>query len=210
MLTRRTIATASQLNLTGEMQQDRRAGGDVLADDALGDSGRSGHSVKECNSDFASYGGTRCQRSAKRVRFSLMRTIALLAGTVALLANFALLYGGPFLIVGVWLARWRHRHEFPRWRWVMSWVSLSLATVATGAWTGTFTNIFPDHLGAGEVIERLRQGVTTSLAFLSCAFVAALLAKGKGRAWTVASAFIIPLQWLMWFGFPVIWLRLVS
>ena len=140
----------------------------------------------------------------------MMRTVAILAGTVALLANFVLLYGGPFLILGVWLARWRHRREFPRWRWVMSWVSLSLATVAIGAWTGTFTNIFPDHLGTGEIIERLRHGVTTSLAFLSCAFVAALLAKGKGRAWTVASALIIPLQWLMWFGFPVIWLKLVS
>ena len=85
----------------------------------------------------------------------------------------------------------------------MSWVSLSLAIIAIGAWTGTFTNILPDP-GAGEGIERLGHGVTTSLTFLSGAFVAALLAKGKGRTWTVASALIIPLQWFMWFGFPVI------
>jgi hypothetical protein len=130
--------------------------------------------------------------------------------TVALLARIVLLYGGPFLIIGAWLARWMQTPASPRWRWVMSWVSLSLATVAIGAWTGTFTNIFPDHLVVGEAIERLRHGVNTSLAFLSCAFVAALLAKGKGRAWTVASALIIPLQWLMRFGFPLISLKLKS
>jgi hypothetical protein len=126
--------------------------------------------------------------------------------TVALLARIVLLYGGPFLIIGAWLARWMQTPESPRWRWVMSWISLSLATVAIGAWTGTFTNIFPHHLVVGEAIERLRQGVNTSLAFLSCAFVAAVLAKGKGRAWTVASALIIPVQCLM--SFHLIWLKL--
>ena len=126
------------------------------------------------------------------------------------LAGIVLLYGSPFLIVGIWLARWRHKPESPLWRWVMSWVSLSLVTVAIGAWTGTFPNIFPDHLGAGGAIERERHGVTISLAFLSCAFVAALLAKGKGRAWTVASALVIPLQWLVWFGPRAIWLKIIS
>ena len=118
-----------------------------------------------------------------------------------LLALVVLFYGGPLLIVGVWLARWRQRPESPRWRWVMSWVSLALATVALGAWLGTFTPIPPDPV---EGFAPLRHGLTTSLTFLSGAFVAALLAKGKGRAWTVASALIIPLQWLMWFGFSVI------
>jgi hypothetical protein len=123
--------------------------------------------------------------------------------TVALLASILLFYGGPFLIVGVWLARWRQRPESPRWRWVMSWVSLSLATVALGAWIGTFTPI-PQDVGAAEGLERLRRGVTTTLTFLSGAFAAGLIAKGKGRAWTVASALIIPLQFLMWFGLALI------
>jgi hypothetical protein len=116
--------------------------------------------------------------------------------TVALLALVVLFYGGPFLIVGVWLARWRQRPESPRWRWVISWVSLSLATVALGAWIGTFTPI-PHNPGVEEGFERLRHGFTITITFLSGAFVAALIAKGKGRAWTIASAVIIPLQWLI-------------
>lgn len=131
----------------------------------------------------------------ERVESHRMQTVSL---TVALLA-ILLFYGGPFLIVGVWLARWRQRPESPRWRWAMSWVSLSLATVALGAWIGTFSPI-PQNGGAAEGLEQFRRGVTTTLTFLSGAFVAALIAKGKGRAWTVASALIIPLQCLMWFG----------
>jgi len=123
--------------------------------------------------------------------------------TVALLALMLLFYGGPVLIVGVWLTRWRQRPESPRWRWVISWVSLSLATFAVGAWIGTLTPI-PQDRDAGEALGRLGHGITTTITFLSGAFVAALIAKGKGRAWTVASALIIPLQWLMWFGLPLI------
>ena len=78
----------------------------------------------------------------------------------------------------------------------MSWLSLSLATVALGAWIGIFAPI-PQDRGVEEGFERLRHGTTTTLTFLSGAFASALLAKGKGRVWTVASTLIIPLQWFM-------------
>jgi hypothetical protein len=113
-----------------------------------------------------------------------------------ILASWLLFYASPFLIFGVWLVRLRQTPESPRWRWAMSWVSLSLATAAVGAWLGTFTRAPHD---IGESLYRMRHGVATTCTFLYCALAAALVAKGKGRVWTVASALVIPFWWLIAF-----------
>jgi hypothetical protein len=80
----------------------------------------------------------------------------------------------------------------------MSWVALLLATAALGAWAATLSNI---HQATIErTIKQLGHGVNTSLTFSAGAVVAALLAKGKGRAWAAAaSSCIVPLYFVsMW------------
>jgi hypothetical protein len=87
----------------------------------------------------------------------------------------------------------------PRWRGVMSWISISLATATLGAWTGTLTSIRQEAIE--QIIEHLRHGVNTSLTFSAGAVVAAFFAKGKGRGWTAASALIVPLYFSLMIAF---------
>ena len=117
----------------------------------------------------------------------------------AITALIILLYGNPLLIGYLWLTQLTSEKLLsPPWRRVMSWLALSLATAAVGVfWIATLTNAFPKP----EAIAPLRIGFYTSLTFASGAVVAALLATGKRRAWTVASALIVALNWVMWAAF---------
>jgi len=110
---------------------------------------------------------------------------------VSMLVSIALLCGYPILIACLWLMRLRQMPQSPRWRGVMSWVSISLATAALGAWTGTLTGMH--HQNLEQLIQHLHHGVNTSLAFCAAAFVTALFAKGKVRVWSAVSALVVPL-----------------
>ena len=107
-----------------------------------------------------------------------------------MMLEIALLLGYPILVASLWLMRFRQGRVFPPWRGVMSWVAVSLATAALGAWTGTF--FFARQTTIEQSIQHLRNGVNTSLTFCASAVVAAFLAKGKVRVWTAVSALIVP------------------
>jgi hypothetical protein len=64
--------------------------------------------------------------------------IAVRIAWIAFLGVF--LFVNPVLIAWVWFMRLNEIPVSPQWRWVMSWISISLATVAFGAWIGTATN----------------------------------------------------------------------
>jgi hypothetical protein len=106
----------------------------------------------------------------------------LLAGTF--------LFVDAVLIACLWLIRLKESPVSPRWRWIMSWASISLATAALGAWIGTLTYLHQKTIE--QTIHQTQHGVHVGLALSLTAVVAALLAKGKGRSWTAASALIIP------------------
>jgi hypothetical protein len=108
------------------------------------------------------------------------------------------LFVNPVLIACVWFMRLNEIPVSPQWRWVMSWISISLATVAFGAWIGTATNVPQKTIEL--TIEQLRYGVNTGLAFSSTAVAAALFANGRGQSLTAASALIptlvYPISWV--------------
>ena len=110
-----------------------------------------------------------------------------------------LLYGNPLLITCLWLMRLAgNGPESPLWRLVLSWLSLSLATAAVGIfWIATLTSAYPQP----TAIAPLRFGFYASLTAASGAVLAALFAKGKGRAWAAVSALIVPFNWIMWAAF---------
>jgi hypothetical protein len=112
------------------------------------------------------------------------------------------LFVTPVLIAHVWFMLLKEIPASLQWRWVMSWLSISLATVAFGAWIGTASN-FPQET-IEQTIEQLRYGVSISLAFSFSAAGAALFAKGKGRSLTAASALIPTLV------YPISWVASVS
>jgi hypothetical protein len=72
----------------------------------------------------------------------------------------------------------------------MSWVSLSLATVAVGAWIGTWTSL-------NQGILHTRPDFSIIVTFVCAALATALVAQGKGRVWAVGAAFILPFWWFM-------------
>ena len=110
-----------------------------------------------------------------------------------------LLYGNPILVMSLWVIRLAgERQASPSWRSVASWVSLSLVTAAVSVfWIATLTNAYPQP----NAIAALRLGFRISLASAAGAVVTSLFAKGKGRTWAAISAFIVPLNWIMWAAF---------
>jgi hypothetical protein len=126
--------------------------------------------------------------------------IAVRIAWIAFLGVF--LFVNPVLIAWVWFMRLNEIPVSPQWRWVMSWISISLATVAFGAWIGTATNVPQKTIEL--TIEQLRYGVNTGLEFSFSAVVAALFANGRGRSLTAASALIPTLV------YPISWVASVS
>ena len=118
-----------------------------------------------------------------------------------IVAWITLVCGYPILIACLWLMRLRQGPDSPPWRGVMSWISISLATAALGAWAGTLTGMGQQQ-HFEQFIQHLRHGVDTGLTFCASTFVAALFAKGRVRVWSAASALIVPIYFfLMWVAF---------
>ena len=113
----------------------------------------------------------------------------------SLILHIAFPCGYAVLVASLWLVQLRQRPVSPRWRGVMSWVSVSLATAALGAWTGTL--IGPRYQTIEQSIRLLRHGTNTSLTFCIGAVVTALLAKGRVRKWTAVSALMGPFYYYL-------------
>jgi len=80
----------------------------------------------------------------------------------------------------------------------MSWLSLSLATIAVVIfWTATLGSHYPEPSSRSA----LRLGLYSSLTFATGAIVTAFLGEGNERKWAAISAFIVPLDWVMWAAF---------
>jgi hypothetical protein len=118
---------------------------------------------------------------------------------VLVAALIVLLYLNPILIAWVWLRQvTKRRPVSPKWRTAMSWLSLSFTTIAVVIfWTATLGSRYPEPSSRSA----LRLGLYSSLTFATAAIVTAFLGEGKERKWAAISAFIIPLNWVMWAAF---------
>jgi hypothetical protein len=104
-----------------------------------------------------------------------------------------LTYGNPILLAWVWLRRLTREGKEPRWRALLLWMSMSLATAAELVlWTAVlFFNPFSLPERAALFTPLMRASLWTAI----LAFGTSLLASGRERKWVVASAFIVPISW---------------
>jgi hypothetical protein len=104
-----------------------------------------------------------------------------------------LTYGNPVLLAWVWFRRLTREGKEPKWRALLLWAAMSLATAAELVlWTAVlFFNPFslPDR--AALFTPLMRVSVWTAI----LAIATSLIASGRERKWVVASASIVPLSW---------------
>jgi hypothetical protein len=109
-----------------------------------------------------------------------------------IMVGLALLtYGNPVLLVWIWVRRFARESTETKWRALLLWAAMSLATAAElVVWMAVwFFNPFSER---GALFTPLmRVSVWTA----SLALAISLLASGRERKWIVASAFIIPVSW---------------
>ena len=109
-----------------------------------------------------------------------------------------LLYANPFLILALWASQLRaHAAVRQRWRTVMSWLSLGLATIGLASfWIVGFKSRYP-HPPSGALLFWL----VLSLFCAAVGTVTGLLGEGKVSKLPAVSSFIVLLNWLMWATF---------
>ena len=110
---------------------------------------------------------------------------------VIMVALALLTYGNPVLLAWVWVRRLARESTETKWRALLLWAAMSLATTAElVVWIAVwFFNPFSER---GALFTPLmRVSVWTAILALAIS----LLASGRERKWVVASAFIVPVSW---------------
>ena len=106
-----------------------------------------------------------------------------------------LVYANPVLLLWIWLKRFKRGRSYaPKWKAVMLWVSMILASAAVLAF---WSSIFSAPLFSPQWDLAMKVGTRLSLLAASGAIIAAILGEGPERKWVILSSIAIPTHWIM-------------